>query len=472
MIDSAVRIESVEIKNFKNVGYGYLRTGNCKKNGRSSILGLYGQNGSGKTALIDSLELLRLSLSGKTVPARFADYINVDSESATIKYGFSVRDLNRDRTFSVFYEVSIRRDADEAERNTEQPFDESFERRTKLTLFGETLSFAAESEDVKARQKRVIDTKTEAVFVPKKSYGELIGGGRETRTELLVAKRIALKSSRSFIFSRELLEVLRRNGMENDCRFIMESLVFFGNFELFVINTQNSGQISMNILPLTYNYTENGKVVIGEFLLRLDEPSLIPESALPVVKKVIGSMNIVLRQLVPGLTIAIKELGLQLYPNGTSGCRVQLVSNKNSKEIPLQCESEGIKKLISVLQLLITLYNKSSMTVALDELDSGIFEYLLGEILRIISEKGRGQLIFTSHNLRPLETLDKCFIAFTTTNPENRYISMRNVKMSGNLRDFYYRDIILGEQSEPVYEPTNNSEIALAFREAGVRDAT
>ena len=42
---------------------------------------------------------------------------------------------------------------------------------------------------------------------------------------------------------------------------------------------------------------------------------------------------------------------------------------------------------------------------------------------------------------------------------------MSNVKTSHNLRDFYYRDIILGEQSEPVYEPTNNSEIALAFRE-------
>lgn len=35
-----------------------------------------------------------------------------------------------------------------------------------------------------------------------------------------------------------------------------------------------------------------------------------------------------------------------------------------------------------------------------------------------------------------------------------------------------YRDIVLGEQIEPVYEPTNNSEIAMAFREAGNPDAT
>lgn len=36
------------------------------------------------------------------------------------------------------------------------------------------------------------------------------------------------------------------------------------------------------------------------------------------------------------------------------------------------------------------MYNNPSITVVIDELDSGIFEYLLGEILKIISEKGQG----------------------------------------------------------------------------------
>ena len=105
--------------------------------------------------------------------------------------------------------------------------------------------------------------------------------------------------------------------------------------------------------------------------------------------------------------------------------------------------------------------------VAIDELDSGVYEYLLGELLRIIASQGKGQLIFTSHNLRPLETLYKGFVAFTTTNPENRYLRMANVKENHNLRDFYYRDIILGEQDEELYESTNNHAIALAFRKAG-----
>lgn len=53
------------------------------------------------------------------------------------------------------------------------------------------------------------------------------------------------------------------------------------------------------------------------------------------------------------------------------------------------------------------MYNDPTTTVVIDELDCSIFEYLLGELLSIIEESGRGQLIFTSHNLRPLEKLNK-----------------------------------------------------------------
>ena len=174
-----------------------------------------------------------------------------------------------------------------------------------------------------------------------------------------------------------------------------------------------------------------------------------------------------LPKIVPGLTIALKDLGAQILADGTLGVSVQLMSHKNSREIPLQYESEGIKKLISVLHLLIALYNRPSITVAIDEMDAGVFEYLLGELLRILSERGKGQLLFTSHNLRPLETLDRGFIAFTTTDPEDRYMRLGRLKGTENLRDFYYRDILLGEQPRKIYAPTNDSEIAFAFREAG-----
>lgn len=468
--NATVRIEGIEIKNFKNVNYGILDLTNSEKEYKSSILGLYGQNGSGKTALIDVIALLQLALSGRVVPAHFTDYINVDSTFASIKYKFKVKNLSNNSVYSVLYEVSLRRDINNTENNTSLndtslPGNGSTYR---ATLFNEVLSYSYECGDNRVKMSPVIDTRTsnDTVFVPTTKYKTFVGKDKETERDLQVAKQLVCASSRSFIFSRELINKIRQNCKEDYHRFLIDSLVFFGNFELFVINTSNIGLISMNALPLAFNYAENGKAAIGSILIALNGPSLISEQEMVVVNKVIDSMNIVLNQLVPGLTISVKDLGTQLFPNGTTGHRIMLMSNKNSKEIPLQYESEGIKKLVSILQLLIVVYNNASMTVAVDELDSGVFEYLLGELLRIIAEKGKGQLIFTSHNLRPLETLNKNFIAFTTTNPNNRYICMSNVKPCNNLRDFYYRDIILNGQSEPLYEPTNNSEISLAFREA------
>ena len=59
-------------------------------------------------------------------------------------------------------------------------------------------------------------------------------------------------------------------------------------------------------------------------------------------------------------------------------------------------------------------------------------------------------MIFTSHNLRALEMLEKESIMFSTTNSSNQYIHMKNIKQSNNLRDVYLRSITLGGQKEEI----------------------
>ena len=56
---------------------------------------------------------------------------------------------------------------------------------------------------------------------------------------------------------------------------------------------------------------------------------------------------------------------------------------------------------------------------------------------------------------------------FSTVNPDNRYIHMKNVKNSNNLRSMYIRSIKLGGQDEAIYEETDSLKIARAFRKAG-----
>lgn len=462
MSKQTVRIENICIQNFKNVKYGSLNLENKRKAYKSSILGLYGQNGSGKTALIDALQLLKYALSGKAIPSNYTDYINVDSEEATLTYQFLV--CNEDVKYDIWYQFSIRKAEDHdlidiEVSNTAQP-------NIRVEIYNEVLSYGFTSKEEKLRKSALIDTRSE-VFVPKTKFVELVGNNKTQNTDLLVTKKLTQVTSRSFIFSREMMNVFRKNCKNDIYINLINRLNWFGTRELFVIDTESIGLISLNTLPLSFKYSSKGADTAGSLVLPLDRPALIPEEAYDVVDKIIQNMNIVLEQLVPGLTIDIVELGTALLKDGRIGKQIQIISLKKSRPIPFCYESEGIKKIVSILQLLTAVYNNASITVAVDELDGGIFEYLLGELLHIISENGKGQLIFTSHNLRPLETIDRGFVAFTTTNPKMRYIRMGNVKGTNNLRDFYYRDIVLGEQNEQVYNHTNNFEIALAFREAG-----
>ena len=318
-MDNIVRIESITIQNFKNIKNGHLNFENSKKNYASSILGLYGQNGSGKTALIDALELLRLALSGKSLPPHFANFINVDSESATIKYALKVQSDKYKSAYDVVYELSLKREIDDSNQNMDNP---STTENYKAIIVDEILSYSYEPEIGKReRFATIIDTRTEndKPFVPVAKYNVLVGKSKETLTNLIVAKQLARATSRSFIFSKELVNIIRQKCQKDYHRYLIDRMMVFGNYELFVINTSNTGLISMDALPLSFRYSENGKATVGNMLLKLNEPTLIPEQALGIVKKVVANMNIVLQQIIPGLTIGVRELGTQLNSNGSLG---------------------------------------------------------------------------------------------------------------------------------------------------------
>lgn len=458
-----VRLSGLEMENLKNVNYGKVSFVNARKSFKASVLGLYGQNGSGKTALIDAVLLLKYALIGQPVPAYFADYVNVDADSATLRYDLTVVN-GEGKSYLVTYELSVSKNTDVL---LQSPGLFHPGELFKTLIFDEKLSYPCRCANGKEIMQTVIDTRNTDSFGPASKLEVLTNGNKAVLNDLIVARKLTAAMSRSYCFSRELLDIIRKNCQDRHHLDIFNALVNYGNTELFVIKTNNTGLISLDALPLAFKYEEKNTKAIGNLAIALNGTTHVPRNVYNLVLKVFDDMNIVLKKIVPGLTISVKKLGEQVLEDGADGVKIQLMSQKNSKEIPLQYESEGIKKIVSILHLLIVIYNNASITVAVDELDSGIFEYLLGELLRIVSERGKGQLIFTSHNLRPLETLDRGFVAFTTSNPNNRYIRFTNVKNNNNLRDFYYRDIMLGEQNEIVYEPTHNEEISFAFRKAG-----
>lgn len=125
-----------------------------------------------------------------------------------------------------------------------------------------------------------------------------------------------------------MIHVFRKNCKNDVYINLINRLNWFGIRELFVIDTESIGLISLNTLPLSFKYSSKGADTAGSLVLPLDRPALIPEEAYDVVYKIIQNMNIVLEQLVPGLTIDLVDLGAALLKNGSIGKQIQIMSLK------------------------------------------------------------------------------------------------------------------------------------------------
>lgn len=421
---------------------------------KAEILGIYGQNGSGKTAIVDALYFLQKVMVGADLDQSLEDYMTIDSDTAEIFADFNI--FMDGIVFEIGYTLSLSREEKE------------------IVINREILRSAKNENGIRTNKTTFMDyqrDQTDVIFKPQKRLDEILEANKEIKTDLIVARKMAEKSNCSYIFGESSREIFCREYKNGFQQFsvIISSLFEFALKDLFVIRNTHSGVISANfVLPMAFRIENDNIGAKGDFAVPLTEPILVDEERKNLLETIVEQINIVLYTIIPGLQVTIKNYGKQSLDNGEEGWKLELMSKREGmKEIPIRMESEGIIKIISILNALIQAFGNPSICLVIDELDSGIFEYMLGELLDIFKKSAKGQLIFTSHNLRALEMIGKESIMFSTTNPDNRYIHMKNVRESNNLRNMYIRSITLGGQSEQIYEETDSLKIARAFRKAG-----
>ena len=421
---------------------------------KAEILGIYGQNGSGKTAIVDALYFLQKVMVGADLDQSLEDYMTIDSDTAEIFADFNI--FMDGIVFEIGYTLSLSREEKE------------------IVINREILRSAKNENGIRTNKTTFMDyqrDQTDVIFKPQKRLDEILEANKEIKTDLIVARKMAEKSNCSYIFGESSREIFCREYKNGFQQFsvIISSLFEFALKDLFVIRNTHSGVISANfVLPMAFRIENDNIGAKGDFAVPLTEPILVDEERKNLLETIVEQINIVLYTIIPGLQVTIKNYGKQSLDNGEEGWKLELMSKREGmKEIPIRMESEGIIKIISILNALIQAFGNPSICLVIDELDSGIFEYMLGELLDVFKKSAKGQLIFTSHNLRALEMIDKESIMFSTTNPDNRYIHMKNVRESNNLRNMYIRSITLGGQSEQIYEETDSLKIARAFRKAG-----
>ena len=140
-----IRLSKITIYDFKNVEYGQIDLAALEDG--PSILGLYGQNGSGKTSLIEALDLLKYLLSGRSLPASFGDAIHVESPFARVVYELSLSEKEEEekKDFGKLrYDVSFRIKGESSSRD----------QLSSIEVFSEVLSLLP----LQGKQNVLIDT--------------------------------------------------------------------------------------------------------------------------------------------------------------------------------------------------------------------------------------------------------------------------------------------------------------------------
>ena len=458
MNNSIVRIQRIELKNFKNVENGVVEFKSNPKdeenyNPAAEIIGIYGQNGSGKTALVNACDFIKRIMVGDSLPSDAVNYINALYKTASISVDFYVQ--TKINKYLVNYKIEL-------EKVSEKD----------IKISKEVISYSIKKEKWTNKVPSICydSNNMNEFLMPKSKFNEIILQDKENLVNIKVAKKLAEEKNKSFIFNEDVKKILKNSLKDKEILTIIDVLTYFSRCNFFVIKNEHSGIISLDyLMPFSFRLEENEEIASGDIAIGLNGPIYINREVYSIITKVVSQMNIVLGKIVPDLEVELYNYGNQINEKGEEVLKVELLSTRKSIKLPIKYESEGIKKIISILSALIAMYNNKSICMVVDELDSGIYEFLLGEILSIIEKGGKGQLIFTSHNLRPLELLNKDAIYFTTTNVKNRYIRFSNVKSNNNLRSLYIRSINLGGQKENLYNETDNDEIRRAFRLAGER---
>lgn len=490
-----IRIRSIELSNVKNVANGAISFKDSPFG--SSVMGIYGQNGSGKTAVVESLARVQDLMCGFPLDRESVDLIGPSAECAKISIEVEVTEgspsslgfvgglgdtVAAGKPFTVCYSFSF-------DRLDDRP-----------RLLSEDLSVRAEGL-VKRRLAAydAADTEDGQNLKPVNRWRALRNlAGREADLDLTVARRSPDLQGSSKLFSNAMvtfavaarksyLDRLGNDSLSEAARTAYESVLVplmdsttllnrFADDKMRVCDTRRNAALAFNIFLLAspgsstggWSPEEAGKVpVIRDVSLPIDQTTVLPSEVCDSVRKTVETINCALGAIVPGLSIQVNTLHGETMEDGTPGERVELLSCRQGVRVPFRTESEGIKKIASMLGWLINVFNDDSACLVVDEIDSGVFEFLLGELLEVVTEQGKGQLIFTAHNLRALECLPVGCLVFSTSNPNNRYIGFRGMAPSNNLRNQYLRAINLGGQKEQLYEPTRTSAIGSALLEAG-----
>lgn len=359
-----------------------------------NIKGIYGMNGSGKSGIITSVEILKSLLID-------SDYLN----NPIVQQNLDA--IINKKTSELFMEADyiIKRDQEVI----------GFYRYNVTLLKGATGRYIISHEGLFTKKATSRSDAMHTIF--EVDNGEIITLIEETGRQkfhndfINKTKNLLLTSSACSLFVEKfLLSVINIDeySFVRECLF---QLFSFGmKIHVYLDQSDNHREyVAKNALQCPEG-TERNKNEINYIisnLLRADNDWLdvISITHNYISKEVYKTFEKMVNKLYEFLKIFKSDLqGIEIDKKENRDKWVcDLVMVYDSYKIHAEYESTGIKKLIQLFAYLNEMVEGG--IVFIDEFDSNIHDVYLCALLEYLMEYGRGQLCFTTHNVGPMDVL-------------------------------------------------------------------
>lgn len=420
-------VKAKNFKSLKDIEFNLNKT----KTKTNQFISIYGENGSGKTNIVELFKLLQQSTMSRAtdiamnkMPKEFwkiqeemsdqlpteirqifqlsfnlKEYRMLDEEEATeIEYGFKIN--NKDG----FYYIK---------------FDDEIIEEKLYYMAGKQRAYLFQ---INKENNKIIKNLNKNIFINEKYNEELIDGidkywGKYTFLSLLSFETI--EKNKDYIdnnISKNIIEVIDR----------------------IWLMTVHVDKGALKIIP-------DGFVKVRK--LNNIQKGIVKKDKLPEIKKYENVLNIFFTQAYADIKEVKYEINekedrihYELYFNKMIGGQI--------KSIPSRLESDGTRRILNQFDTIIG--SLLGETVILDEIDNGIHDVLMKNIIMSIKDEITGQLIITTHNTLLLEILPKenIYILSTDYNGNKTINSIKEygikIQKNNNARDLYFKGVFGG----------------------------
>ena len=420
-------VKAKNFKSLKDIAFNLNKT----KAKTNQFIAIYGENGSGKTNIVELFKVLQQLVMARTIDVamnkipkeywkiqeeigeqlppelnqiwqlslNLKEYRMINEKEPTeIEYGFKINDIDG------FYYIK---------------FDDEIIEEKIYYIAGKQKSYLFQ---IKKESDKIVEKINKKIFINEKYNEELI------------------ENINKYWGKYSFLSLLEFEIQEKNKEYVENNI------------SENIFKVIEQILSMTVHVDKGALRIIPDNLIKQRklnniQNGVVNKEKLSEIKKYENILNIFFTQAYADIKevkykINEKEgkIFYELYFNKMIGGEV--------KSIPSKLESDGTKRILEQFDTLIG--SLLGETVIIDEIDNGIHDVLMKNIIMSIKDEITGQLIITTHNTLLLEILPKEYIYILSTdyNGNKTINSIKEygikIQKNNNARDLYFKGVFGG----------------------------